>query len=105
LFKITGAAKDAAAKLPLGQESKPTFDEIEPRGASRREVKMKLRALQQPAVNGGSLMSTLVVEDQMDVKPRRYFGINLVEELAKLNRAMAPCPGRMGRIGCERSRA
>jgi len=41
-------------------------------------------------MNGSCLMSTVVVEDQMDVEPRRHFRIDLVEKLAKLKRAMAP---------------
>src|SRR6266404_4160900 len=51
---------------------------------------MKTWALQQPALNSGRLMSTVVVEDQMDVKPWWHLRLNLVEELAKLDRAMAP---------------
>src|SRR6266480_4958586 len=50
---------------------------------------MKTWTLQQPTVNGGRLMSAVVVEDQMDVEPRRHFRIDLVEKLAKLKRAMA----------------
>src|SRR6266849_3698998 len=89
-FKVAGAAKDATPQLLRGQESKPTLDEIEPRSACWGEVKMKTWALQQPALNGGRLMSTVVVEDQMDVKPWWHLGLDLVEELAKLDRAMAP---------------
>src|SRR5882757_4385155 len=40
-------------------------------------------------MNGGCLMSTVVVEDQMDVELRRHCRIDLVEKLAKLQRAMA----------------
>src|SRR5260370_4602053 len=89
-FKLAGATKDATSQLPLGQESKPTFDEVEPRGAGRREVELKPGALQEPALNGRSLMSTVVVEDQMDAKLWRHLGIDLIQELTKLNRAMAP---------------
>ena len=31
-FKVAGAAKDTTSQLLLCQESKPTLDEIEPRG-------------------------------------------------------------------------
>src|SRR5215207_9401511 len=51
---------------------------------------MKTWAFEQPALNGCSLMSTVIVEDQMNVKLCRHLRIDLVEELAKLNRAMAP---------------
>jgi hypothetical protein len=45
-FKLARATKDATSQLSLGQESKPTFDKIEPRGAGRREVELKAWALQ-----------------------------------------------------------
>jgi len=83
-LKAAGAAKDAATQLLFGQESKPALDEIEPRGASGSEVQLKARALEQPALNSGSFMSTVVVEDQMDVETGRDLRIDLVEELAKL---------------------
>ncbi len=88
-FQIARAAKDATPQLLLGQESKPTFDEIEPRGTGRSEVQLKAWALDQPALNSGSFMSTIVVEDQMDVEPWRHFRIDLVEKLAKLQRTVS----------------
>jgi hypothetical protein len=47
-FKVARAAKDATSQLLFGQESKPTLDEINPRGTGRREVELEARALQQP---------------------------------------------------------
>src|SRR5260370_6129444 len=87
-FQIARAAKDAAAQVLGGQESKPAFDEIEPRGDSRREVKMKTWALEQPTLNGCRLMSTVVIEDQMNVKRWRHLRIDLIEELAELQRTV-----------------
>src|SRR5215208_1405186 len=87
-FQAARAAKNATPQLLLGQESKPTLDEIEPRGTGGREMQVKARALEQPALNGDGLMSTVVVEDQMDVKACRHLCIDLVEELAKLKRAV-----------------
>ncbi len=52
-------------------------------------MKVKAWVLQQPALNGGSFMSAVVVEDHMDGNARGHFGINLVEELAELQRPMA----------------
>src|ERR1700681_3021401 len=87
-FQIARAPKDATPQLLLGQESKPTLDEIEPRGTGRSEVQLKAWALDQPALNSGSFMNTIVVEDQMDVEPWRHFRIDLVEKLAKLQRTV-----------------
>src|ERR1700716_350617 len=87
-FQAARAAKDATPQLLLGQESKPTLDEIEPRGTGRREVQVKAWALEQPALNSGSFMSTVVVEDQMDIELWRHRRIDLVDELAKLKRTV-----------------
>src|SRR5450759_1383436 len=88
-FQAARAAKDATPQLLRGQESKPTLDEIEPRGTGRREVQLKAWALDQPALNSGSFMSTVVVEDQMDIELWRHLRIDLVEELAKLKRTVS----------------
>src|SRR5260370_10515221 len=88
-FQAARAAKDTAPELVRGQESKPTLDEIEPRSAGGREVKMKTWALEQPTLNGRGLMSTIVIEDQMHVEPWRHLRLDLVEELAKLQRTVA----------------
>src|SRR4051794_18007255 len=89
-FQLASAVEDATSQLLLGQESKPTLDEVEPRGAGRGEMELKTWTFQQPALNGRSLMSTVVVEDQMDVELWRHLRINLIQELTKLNRAMSP---------------
>ena len=81
-------AKNATPQLLLGEQCKPAFDEVEPGGARRREVELKAWTLQQSALNGRSLVSTVVVEDQMDVKLWRHLRVNLIQELTKLQRAM-----------------
>jgi hypothetical protein len=89
-FKAAGAAEDATTELLLGQEAKPALDEVEPRGASWGEVQMKAWALAQPALNSGSFMSPVVVEDQMDLELWRKLRLDLVKELAKLKGTVAP---------------
>src|SRR5947209_1333390 len=53
-------------------------------------MEMEARVSEQPAVNERRLMRGVVIQDKMDVKTRWHFGINAIQELAKLGRAVSP---------------
>lgn len=67
-FQTARAAKDTAAQLRRSQETKPALHKIDPRSTGGCEVEVEARMLQQPALNGGSLMSAIVVEDEMNIQ-------------------------------------
>ena len=50
---------------------------------------MEARVSEQPAVNERRLMRGVVIQDKMHVEARWHFGINTIQKLAKLDRAMA----------------
>jgi hypothetical protein len=62
-FQIARAAKDATPQLLLVQEPKPTLHEIEPESTGGREVELEAWTFEQPTLDGGSLMSAIVVEE------------------------------------------
>src|SRR5258706_6180861 len=81
--------KDSASQLFLWNEGEPTFDHVDPRRTSGREMQMKSRALDQQGANSCGLVSSIIVEDKVNIKSVRHRLINLVEKFAKLNRTMA----------------
>src|SRR5439155_11718610 len=64
-LQSAGAAMNAATNLFLGQERKPAFDLIQPRGARRCDGHVIARPLRQPAPDEGRLVRRVVVEDQV----------------------------------------
>ena len=62
-FQLPHAAMRATSNLFLRKSGKPSFDQVDPGGAGRREVHMKSRALHQPGADGRGLVSAVVVED------------------------------------------
>ena len=58
----------AAADLLVRERGEPTFDEIDPGGAGRREMHMEARALGQLIPDRGRFVSAVIVQDQMDVQ-------------------------------------
>jgi hypothetical protein len=66
-LELASAAVDAAPELLFGEQRKPTFDEIDPGRALRREVQMIARPLRKPPLDQGRLVGGVVVDDQMDV--------------------------------------
>src|SRR5208337_5166016 len=53
------------------------------------EVDVEARALQQPALDESGFMGGVVVHDQVHVQLRRHAGLDGVEEVAELRRAVA----------------
>src|SRR5689334_14513312 len=78
----------AAPHLLLRKTGKPSFYQVDPGGAGRREVHVKARASHQPGADGRGLVSAVVVEDQMNIQRGRHTLINGIEELAKLRTAV-----------------
>ncbi len=89
LLKLARASVNTSSELLFGQRGEPSLDEIEPGGACRGEVEVIARALGQPAVYKRRLVGCRVVQDDVDIQLGGYRGIDLVEEIAKLYRAMA----------------
>ncbi len=89
LLKLARASVNTSSELLFGQRGEPSLDEIEPGGASRGEVEVIARALGQPAVYKRRLVGPVVVQDDVDIQVGGHRGIDVVEELAELHRAMA----------------
>ena len=75
--------------LLFGQHGKPALDQIEPGAAGGSEVQMKPRALGQPVMNQCCFVSSIVVQNQMDLKMDRDLGINGIEERTKFDRPVS----------------
>ncbi len=75
---------DTAADLLVSQLGKPALDQVQPGATGWREVKMEAWMTNQPALDGWSLVSGVVVEDEVDIELRRDFPINEVQEPAEL---------------------
>ena len=83
-LELARAAGDASTQLLLRQGGEPSFDEVDPGRARRREVQMKAGMPGEPPVNRGRLVRAGVVEDEVDVEAGRDARIDDGEELAKL---------------------
>ena len=88
-LQFTSAAEGAAPDLLGGQSREEALDEIDPRSSGRREVNVEARTLGQPAMDQGGLVRPVVVHDQVDVETGRDVGVDSVEKLTELPRAMA----------------
>ena len=84
---------NTATDLFLGESSKPTFDQIDPRGAGWCEVQVEARALCQPGADGSGVVGAVVIQDQMDFERRGYGLLNGVEKLAELHAAVPAMAG------------
>src|SRR5438093_13575042 len=78
--KSAHAAERAAADALAGDLGEPALHEIEPRSASRCEVKMVARMIGEPLLNFGMRVGAVVVEDQVDLFPRRRLEFDLIKE-------------------------
>jgi hypothetical protein len=80
---------DAKAELAFGQQGRPAFHQIQPTGRSRREMHMEAGAFDEPVLDQLRLVSSVVVQDHVDVQLLGHVLLDGVEETAKLDRAMA----------------
>ena len=75
------AAKDAAPKALLRQLAEPALDQVEPRGAGRREVQLKARMGGQPVAHRLVLVGPVVVEDDVQGQIGRERAVEAPQEL------------------------
>lgn len=85
-----GRAVDAAPHLALGEQAEEALDLVDPRGRGRGEVDMPARSPGEPVTDALGLMGAGVVDDEMHFEAGRDLRFDGVEELAELQRAMAP---------------
>ena len=69
--------------------SKPTLDKVKPRGTRWDKVQIEARMFLYPAFNAGMLMGCVIVNDEVQVEPRRGLTIYLAQEFEELFMAMA----------------
>src|ERR1700750_588848 len=84
LFQLVDAAEDAATNALSGDLGKEALDHVEPRARSRREVQVKARMLLEPAFDRGSLVSGVIVDDEMQVEIRLCPFVDGLEEAQEL---------------------
>src|SRR4051794_32655069 len=79
----------AAAQLFGRQFGEPALDEVQPRARGRGEVQREARVREQPALDRRRLVRGAVVEHEVNVELGGNFGVDALQELLKLDRAMA----------------
>lgn len=80
---------NAALDLLFGEHGKPALDQIEPRAARGSEMQMKAGAFGQPAMNQRGFVSSIVVQNQMDLEMSWDLSVDRVEEATKLYGSVA----------------
>jgi len=93
LLQFPGATEHPAAELLLRQRCEPALDQVQPGGAGRGEMQVIARPLGQPALDGGGLVSSVVVQDQVHVEVRGHGRIDLVEEAPELRGSVPAVAG------------
>ena len=83
------ATMHAALDLLVGEQREPAFDLIKPGSAGRREVQVTARVAGEPALDRRRLVSGVIVEHQMDVEIGRHGVLDLRQEFAEFDRAVA----------------
>jgi hypothetical protein len=68
--------KAATSDALLGQITKPTFDQVQPRAGSRGEVQMEARMTFQPGFHARVFVGAAVVDDQMQFRFSGCLGVN-----------------------------
>ena len=96
----------AATELLVRQLRKPSFDEVKPTGRSGRKVQMESRSFCQPAADQLRFVISVVIQDQVDIQVWRDIFFDGVEEVTKLDRAMAALrlSDQFTRLGIERGK-
>jgi len=88
-FQLTGAVEGSAPNLFFRNQTKPAFDQIDPRSAGGSKVEVKTGSFDEPLVNQGGLVRTVVVEDQVDFKLFGNVLVDHLEESLELDRAVS----------------
>ena len=89
-FEFPRAAVGGTLDLLLGDEPEEALNEIHPGSPGRSEMEMETGPFGEPVADQGSLVRSVVVEDQVDVEVFGYGFLDSVEELPELDRAMPP---------------
>src|SRR3979411_937966 len=80
---------NASPELTIGEEGKEAFDLVEPGRTGRRQMHMPARSAYEPIADQRRLVGCVIVDDQVHVEIGRDGGLDLVEEFAELDGAMA----------------
>jgi hypothetical protein len=82
--------RNATAQLFFSEQPKQALDQVKPGGTGGSEVQNEAQMAQQPALDYGSLIGAVVVENQMQLESGCHGRINGLQEVAKLGCTMAP---------------
>jgi hypothetical protein len=74
------ALETAAANPLVGNLSKPTLDQIQPRTRRRDEVDVESGMSSQPGFDPRMFVGCVIVHDKMQIEIGRRFGVDLVEK-------------------------
>lgn len=88
-LKVNDRTEDAALQPTLRQFGEKTFDGVEPRARSRREVESETLMPIEPCAHLRVLVGGVVVEDHMDDHASRDLGLDSVEEADEFLMTMA----------------
>ena len=83
-FQFFGRTVDAAPELAFGEQGEPAFDQVQPTGRSWREMHMEAGTFGQPIPNQLRFMSSVVVQDEVNVQFFGHVLLDGVEKIAKL---------------------
>lgn len=78
------AAECPAADALVGDLAKPALDQVQPGTRSRSEMQMEPGMAPDPGLDLRMFVGSIVVHDQVQVRPVRCFAIDLFEELDEL---------------------
>ena len=88
LLKLYDTRVRAALDLALCEQRKPPLHQIQPRAMSRNEVQMEPRVPQEPAMDRGTLVSGVIIQNQMHLQRGGYGRLDMIQERPKFFRAM-----------------
>jgi hypothetical protein len=78
--QFVDARKGAFTDDVVGELAKEALDEVEPGGTGRGKVDLNARMLLQPSADGGMLVRSVVVDDQMQRQPCGRLTMDFFEE-------------------------
>jgi hypothetical protein len=87
-LELERAAMRATTKLSVGEFGEEALDLVDPGSTLGREMHVKARASEQPALDQGRLVSAVVVQDEMDFQFLRDVLVDGVEKSPKLDAAV-----------------
>ena len=89
LHQIMDAGERTTANSTLGDDAKPTFHLIEPRGIGGRVGHLVARPLCQPSADLRMFVGGIVIDDEMDLVGSRNVVIEMTQEGEKFLMAVA----------------